>query len=84
MKNPVTYYEIPVSNLHRAIDFYSSVFDFQFEQSILDGNEMAFFLIMMAKVELPVLWLKEKVMCLVNKESEFIFQVKISKKHFKK
>jgi len=43
MKNPVTYYEIPVSNLHRAIDFYSSVFDFQFEQSILDGNEMAFF-----------------------------------------
>jgi len=43
MKNPVHYFEIPVSNLHRAIEFYSSVFDFQFEQSIVDGNEMAFF-----------------------------------------
>jgi len=43
MKNPVNYFEIPVSNLLRAIEFYSSVFDFQFERSILDGNEMAFF-----------------------------------------
>ena len=43
MKNPVNYFEIPVSNLQRAIEFYSSVFDFQFEQSIVDGNEMAFF-----------------------------------------
>jgi len=43
MKNPVNYFEIPVTNLNRAVEFYSSVFDFQFEPSILDGNEMAFF-----------------------------------------
>lgn len=43
MKNPVTYFEIPVSSLNRAIEFYSSVFDFQFERSIVDGIEMAFF-----------------------------------------
>lgn len=43
MKNPANYFEIPVSNLQRAIDFYSSVFNFQFELSIVDGIEMAFF-----------------------------------------
>ena len=43
MKNPVNYYEIPVTNLNRAVEFYFSIFDFQFDRSVLDGNEMAFF-----------------------------------------
>lgn len=43
MKNPVNYFEIPVMDLNRAVEFFISVFDFQFDRSILDGNEMAFF-----------------------------------------
>jgi uncharacterized protein len=42
-KNPVTYFEIPVQDLDRAIKFYNSVFEFQFEKDSIDGNEMAFF-----------------------------------------
>ncbi|GBF50991.1 glyoxalase/bleomycin resistance protein/dioxygenase [Leptospira ryugenii] len=43
MANPVVYFEIPVSNLDRAIHFYSTVFSFTFEKTSLDGNEMALF-----------------------------------------
>ena len=43
MKNPVCYFEIPVTDLERAIAFYSAVFDYQFERVKIDGNEMALF-----------------------------------------
>jgi uncharacterized protein len=43
MKNPVSYFEIPVQDIERAIKFYNSVFGFEFEKNNIDGNEMAFF-----------------------------------------
>lgn len=43
MKNPVCYFEIPVTDLERAIAFYNAVFDCQFERTNIDGNEMALF-----------------------------------------
>ena len=41
--NPVIYFEIPVTDMNRAIDFYSNVFDVVFEKEVIDGNEMALF-----------------------------------------
>lgn len=41
--NPVIYFEIPVLNMERAIRFYKAVFDFTFEQSKIDGYDMALF-----------------------------------------
>jgi len=41
--NPVIYFEIPVNDVKRAENFYSQVFDFQFEKEIIDGYEMALF-----------------------------------------
>jgi uncharacterized protein len=41
--NPVVYFEIPVNNLDRAIRFYHAVFDFEFDKTIIDNNEMALF-----------------------------------------
>ena len=41
--NPVTYFEIPVTDTERAIEFYHVVFNFQFERDTLDKNEMALF-----------------------------------------
>ncbi|WP_286920011.1 VOC family protein [Flavobacterium sp. UBA4197] len=41
--NPVVYFEIPVTDIDRAITFYQTVFAFEFEKDIIDGNEMAFF-----------------------------------------
>jgi len=43
MKNPVCYFEIPVTDLERAIAFYNTVFGYQFERVEVDGNEMAMF-----------------------------------------
>ena len=43
MKNPVGYFEIPVNNLDRAVDFYESVFGYQLERTLIDGHEMALF-----------------------------------------
>jgi hypothetical protein len=43
MKNPVVYFEIPVSDLDRAIAFYSAVFGCEFERVEIDGNVMANF-----------------------------------------
>jgi uncharacterized protein len=43
MKNPVCYFEIPVTDLERAIVFYTDVFGYQFERVEVDGNEMAMF-----------------------------------------
>jgi predicted enzyme related to lactoylglutathione lyase len=42
-KNPVITFEIPVSNLDRAISFYEKVFGYEFERVSIDGNEMAWF-----------------------------------------
>jgi hypothetical protein len=41
--NPVVYFEIPVTNMPRAIAFYSAVFNFSFELENIDNNEMALF-----------------------------------------
>ncbi|WP_202701926.1 VOC family protein [Flavobacterium sp. UGB4466] len=41
--NPVVYFEIPVTNIERAIQFYSAVFSFEFEREFIHDNEMAFF-----------------------------------------
>lgn len=43
MKNPVCYFEISVTDLERAIVFYTAVFGYQFERVEVDGNEMAMF-----------------------------------------
>jgi len=41
--NPVVYFEIPVEDLERAIQFYKAVFNFEFEKTKIDGHEMALF-----------------------------------------
>lgn len=41
--NPVVYFEIPVTDINRAVNFYASVFNFEFEKEIIDHNEMAIF-----------------------------------------
>ena len=41
--NPVVYFEIPVSNMHRACVFYERVFKVSLEVREIDGNEMALF-----------------------------------------
>ena len=43
MTNPVVYFEIPVNDMDRATRFYSKVFEFKFENQIIDNNEMALF-----------------------------------------
>jgi uncharacterized protein len=41
--NPVVYFEIPVNDIERAINFYKVVFHFDFEKETIDSNEMALF-----------------------------------------
>jgi len=41
--NPVVYFEIPVNDIDRAIKFYQSVLQFDFEKEEIDGNQMALF-----------------------------------------
>ncbi|TAE37800.1 MAG: VOC family protein [Sphingobacteriales bacterium] len=41
--NPVIYFEIPVNNINRAINFYKTVFNLDFDKEIIDNNEMALF-----------------------------------------
>ncbi|UFP92881.1 VOC family protein [Gloeobacter morelensis] len=41
MKNPASYFEIPVVDLDRAMQFYSAVFGYRFEREQIHGNEMA-------------------------------------------
>ena len=41
--NPVVYFEIPVTDMPRAIAFYKAVFNFTFEVENIDHNEMALF-----------------------------------------
>lgn len=42
-KNIGTYFEIPVTNLERAMKFYSSIFGCEFSREDIHGNEMALF-----------------------------------------
>lgn len=41
--NPVSYVEIPVTDLPRAIRFYEAVFGYDLEQQVVDGHPMALF-----------------------------------------
>ena len=43
MVNPACYFEIPVRDLDRAVEFYRAVFGCDFERAPVDGNEMALF-----------------------------------------
>ncbi len=40
---PAFFFEIPVSDLARAMAFYTAVFGLDFEQAEIHGNQMAFF-----------------------------------------
>jgi predicted enzyme related to lactoylglutathione lyase len=41
--NPVVYFEIPVLDKDRAVEFYTRVFHCEFQKAIIDNNEMAIF-----------------------------------------
>lgn len=41
--NPVVYFEIPVTDIDRAVRFYTAVFHFTFAKEIIDNYEMALF-----------------------------------------
>ena len=41
--NPVPYFEIPVTDMERAVAFYSAVFGYDFTRDTVDGYEMALF-----------------------------------------
>lgn len=41
--NPISWFEIPVINLERAMEFYSAVFQIDFEITEIDGHPMALF-----------------------------------------
>ena len=43
MSNLGTYFEIPVNDMDRAIEFYSHVFNVEFTKEVIHGCEMAFF-----------------------------------------
>lgn len=43
ISNPVVYFEIPVTDMDRAVQFYSAVFNFEFKKDVIDHNEMALF-----------------------------------------
>lgn len=41
--NPVFHFEIPVTDMDRAVHFYQSVFGYELSRQNVDGYEMAFF-----------------------------------------
>ncbi|MEL7548092.1 MAG: VOC family protein [Pseudomonadota bacterium] len=43
MINPVFYFEIPVTDLDRAVSFYQSVFEIELRRDRVDGYEIALF-----------------------------------------
>lgn len=43
MSNPVGWFEIPVVNMARAIEFYNTVFDYDLKVTDLGGLQMAWF-----------------------------------------
>ncbi len=42
-ENPLSYFEIPVTDLERAVRFYEAVFSCKLERVTIDGNDMAVF-----------------------------------------
>lgn len=42
MSNPVFHFEIPVTDMDRAMGFYEAVFGFELRRQEIDGYEMAF------------------------------------------
>ncbi|MEM0911381.1 MAG: VOC family protein [Pseudomonadota bacterium] len=42
-QNPVSYFELPVTEMERAIRFYEAVFQTTLERTVIDGYEMALF-----------------------------------------
>lgn len=42
-RNPVSYVEIPVADMDRAVRFYEAVFRVSLERTVVDGHEMALF-----------------------------------------
>lgn len=42
-RNPISYFEIPVTDMPRAMAFYSAVFGYSFERETIDGYDMALF-----------------------------------------
>lgn len=43
MANPVLYFEIPVTDMDRAVAFYQAVFGYDFTRETVDGYDMALF-----------------------------------------
>lgn len=43
MPNPIAYFEIPVTDMDRAMAFYTAVFGYDFQLREIDGNQMALF-----------------------------------------
>jgi predicted enzyme related to lactoylglutathione lyase len=43
MPNPATYFEIPVTDMDRAVRFYERVLGVDFERTEIDGHPMALF-----------------------------------------
>lgn len=43
MINPVGYFEVPVTDMERAIQFYTNVLGVRFERERIDGYDMALF-----------------------------------------
>jgi hypothetical protein len=43
MVNPVVHFEIPVSDMNRAVHFYEAVFGYALRRETVDGYAMAFF-----------------------------------------
>lgn len=43
MHNPVYHFEIPVTDMDRAIEFYEAVLGYELTRQVIDGYEMAFF-----------------------------------------
>jgi uncharacterized protein len=43
MSNPVSYFEIPVTDMPRAIAFYERVFGYDLERTMIEGYDMALF-----------------------------------------
>ena len=42
-KHPVFYFEIPVTNMNRAVTFYEELMELKLDRQVVDGYEMALF-----------------------------------------
>lgn len=56
--NPVVYFEIPVTDMSRAITFYSRVFHFTFDLDHIDNYEMGLFPFSEESTAFQELWQK--------------------------